>query len=200
MPGGRLAEPGDTLVTTLDAKVQEAAQDALVEDISLAHRDGQYNANGGAAVVLDVRNGEVLAMASYPTYDPAVWVGGISEKEYKSLLVKKSRTTRRSTAPSPRPRRWARPSRPSQPSPVSRRAMIREPGTAVWCPGRYESESDYAEKTKFGCWAKDGHGTLDGTGAITQSCDTYSYHVGDMFFARKGEALATWANVSASVS
>ena len=86
-----MAEPGDTLVTTLDAKVQEAAQDALVEGISLAHRDGQYNANGGAAVVLDVRNGEVLAMASYPTFDPAVWVGGISEKEYKSQFVKKSR-------------------------------------------------------------------------------------------------------------
>ena len=193
VPGGRLAEPGDTLVTTLDAKVQEAAQDALVEGISLAHRDGQYNANGGAAVVLDVRNGEVLAMASYPTYDPAVWVGGISEKEYKSLFVRKSQNY-------PQINRAIAEAKAvgSTFKAVTAVAALEEgvinSGTSVWCPGWYESESDYAaEKTKFGCWAKDGHGTLDLTGAITQSCDTYFYHVGDMFFARKGEALEDWA-------
>jgi penicillin-binding protein 2 len=193
VPGGRMAEPGDTLVTTLDAKVQEAAQDALVEGISLAHRDGQYNANGAAAVVLDVRNGEVLAMASYPTFDPDVWVGGISEKEYKSLFVKKSQNY-------PQINRAIAEAKAvgSTFKAVTTIAGLEEgvisSGTSVWCPGYYESESDYAEeKTKFGCWAKDGHGTLDLTGAITQSCDTYFYHVGDMFYARKGEALEDWA-------
>ena len=68
--GGRMPEPGDTLVTTLDAKVQAAAEEALRTGISLAHSDGKYAANGGAAVVLDVKNGEILGMASYPTYDP----------------------------------------------------------------------------------------------------------------------------------
>ena len=193
VPGGRMAEPGDTLVTTLDAKVQEAAQDALVEGISLAHRDGQYNANGGAAVVLDVRSGEVLAMASYPTFDPAVWVGGISEKKYKNLFVKKSQNY-------PQINRAIAETKAvgSTFKAVTATAALEEgvinSGTAVWCPGWYESESDYAEeKTKFGCWAKDGHGTLDLTGAITQSCDTYFYHVGDLFYARKGEALEDWA-------
>ena len=85
MPGGRLPQPGDTLVTTLDAKVQAKAEEALQYGIRLAVTGGQVDANGGAAVVLDARNGEVMAMASYPTFDPNVWVGGISTKDYKKL-------------------------------------------------------------------------------------------------------------------
>ena len=85
VPGGRLPEPGDTLVTTLDAKVQAKAEEALQYGIHLAVTGGQVDANGGAAVVLDARNGEVVAMASYPTFDPNVWVGGISTKDYKKL-------------------------------------------------------------------------------------------------------------------
>ena len=68
--GGRMPEPGDTLVTTLDAEVQAAAEQALRTGIALAHSDGSTRANGGAAVVLDVNNGDILGMASYPTYDP----------------------------------------------------------------------------------------------------------------------------------
>ena len=86
--GGRMADPGDTLVTTLDAKVQAAAESALRTGISLAHSQDQYAANGGAAVVLDVETGEIIGMASYPTYDPSVWVGGISTKDYKKLTKK----------------------------------------------------------------------------------------------------------------
>ena len=68
--GGLLPLPGDTLVTTIDAKVQAAAEQALVKGIEIAHSSGDWAANGGAAVVMDVRNGQILAMASNPTYDP----------------------------------------------------------------------------------------------------------------------------------
>jgi penicillin-binding protein 2 len=193
VPGGRMEEAGDTLVTTIDSKVQKAAQEALVEGIDLAHRDGQYDANGGAAVVLDVRNGDVLALASYPTYNPSVWVGGISEKKYKNLFVKKSQNT-------PLFNRAISESKAvgSTFKAVTSVAALEEgvisSGTTVWCPGYYESEYDIAEKkTKFWCWAKDGHGTLDLDGAIAQSCDTYFYHVGDLFYGRKGSALGDWA-------
>lgn len=193
VPGGRLAEPGDTLVTTLDAEVQQAAQNALVQGISLAHRAQQYAANGGAAVVLDVRNGDVLAMASYPTYDPDVWVGGLSTKKYKQLFVEKSRNV-------PLFNRAISESKAvgSTFKAITTVAALEEgvisTGTGVWCPGYYESASDTAEeKTRFGCWAKSGHGTLDLTGAITQSCDTYFYHVGDLFYKRTGTALEDWA-------
>jgi penicillin-binding protein 2 len=193
VPGGRMAEPGDTLVTTIDSKVQKAAQEALVEGIDLAHGDGQYNANGGAAVVLDVRNGDVLAMASYPTFNPSVWVGGISEKKYKNLFVKKSQNY-------PQINRAISETKAvgSTFKAITSIAGLEEgvisSGTTVWCPGYYESEYDIAEKkTKFWCWAKEGHGTLDLTGAIAQSCDTYFYHVGDLFYGRKGTALEDWA-------
>ena len=193
VPGGRMAEPGDTLVTTLDAKVQDAAQKALVEGIALAHRDGAYNANGGAAVALDVRNGEVLAMASYPTFDPSVWVGGISEKKYKNLFVKKSQNY-------PQINRAISETKAvgSTFKAVTSVAALEEgvisSGTTVWCPGYYTSDYDNAEKkTQFGCWAKEGHGTQDLNSAIAQSCDTYFYHVGDLFYGRQGAALGDWA-------
>ena len=192
-PGGRLAEPGDTLVTTLDAGVQEAAQKALLRGISLAHSDRQYNANGGAAVALDVRNGDVLAMASYPTFDPSVWVGGISTKEYNQTFRRKSQNL-------PQINRAISEAKAvgSTFKAITSVAGLEEgvisSGTTVWCPGYYESAYDTAEKkTQFGCWAKSGHGTLNLIGAITQSCDTYFYHVGDLFYGRKGTALEDWA-------
>jgi penicillin-binding protein 2 len=68
---------GATLVTSLDAKVQEVVEKALAK--------GVRKAESGAAVVLDAREGRVVAMASSPTYDPSVWTGGISESDYRKL-------------------------------------------------------------------------------------------------------------------
>lgn len=84
-------QPGDTLVTSIDAKVQSVVEHQLYASIMRArktldpvtHRD--YVADSGSAVVLDARNGRVVAMASYPTYDPNVWVGGITQGELDRL-------------------------------------------------------------------------------------------------------------------
>ena len=190
--GGRLAEPGHTLVTTLDAKVQAAAEEALRTGISLAHQDGKYAANGGAAVVLDVRNGDILGMASYPTYDPGVWVGGISTKDYKQL-TRKSANNPMINRPISETKAVG-----STFKAVTAVAALEEgvisPGTGYFCPGSYSSMYDNADPPqKFKCWATDGHGTLDLVGAITQSCDVYFYNVGDRFYGRQGEALEDWA-------
>ncbi|RKS73839.1 penicillin-binding protein 2 [Motilibacter peucedani] len=84
--------PGDYLVTTIDAKVQKAAEDALAGAIRGARTHGDPNKHGqkfkadsGAVVVMDVNTGGVVAAASYPTYDPNVWVNGISTKEYAQI-------------------------------------------------------------------------------------------------------------------
>ena len=188
--GGRMPDAGDTLVTTIDSKVQAAAEEALRTGISLAHANNQYDANGGAAVVMDVKNGDVLGMASYPTFDPNVWVGGMKQKTYKQLTRKASnypllnRATQETKAVG------------STFKAITSVAALEEgiitPGTGYFCPGYYISPEDLG-KTKFKCWALDGHGTLDLVGAITQSCDVYFYNVGDGFYRAKGTALEDWA-------
>ena len=65
--------PGRSLYLSLDARLQKAAMQAF---------DGQ----AGAAVVLDPRNGQVLAMVSVPSFDPNLFVGGISSSDYRQLL------------------------------------------------------------------------------------------------------------------
>lgn len=85
------ARPGDTLVTSIDAKVQAVVEEQLAETIRTARatRDTvtgrNYAADSGAVVVLEADTGRVVAMASQPTYDPEVWVGGISDDELARL-------------------------------------------------------------------------------------------------------------------
>ena len=78
------ATAGDTLVTSIDANVQSLAETALKQQIIAARKRG-YAAPGGAVVVMDPNTGRVLAAASYPTYDPEVFVGGISVADYHAL-------------------------------------------------------------------------------------------------------------------
>ncbi|ANH38816.1 Stage V sporulation protein D [Nocardioides dokdonensis FR1436] len=85
------ARPGDTLVTSIDARVQSVVEKQLAETIKTARATTdtvtgrRYAADSGAAIVLEADTGRVVAMASQPTYDPEVWVGGISDKELAHL-------------------------------------------------------------------------------------------------------------------
>ena len=87
------SRPGDTLVTSIDAKVQSVVERQLADTIRTARAthdpvtNRNYAADSGAAVVLEARTGRVVAMASQPTYDPATWVGGISKKELARLYA-----------------------------------------------------------------------------------------------------------------
>lgn len=78
------AVSGAHLVTNLDAKVQSAVEKSLAEQIKAVKKAGGDPAAAG--VVLEVETGKVVALASYPTYDPTVWTGGISQEEYDRLL------------------------------------------------------------------------------------------------------------------
>ncbi len=78
------ATAGDTLVTSIDAGVQSLAETALRQQITASRKAG-YAAPGGAVVVMDPNTGRIIAAASYPTYDPEVFVGGISVADYHKL-------------------------------------------------------------------------------------------------------------------
>ncbi|MSO26984.1 MAG: penicillin-binding protein 2 [Candidatus Nanopelagicales bacterium] len=80
----KLAVAGDYIVSTIDARLQHVVEQQLVAAVQRAQAQG-YPGDSGAAVVVDVRNGHILAMASYPTYDPSIWVGGVTEKQYQDL-------------------------------------------------------------------------------------------------------------------
>jgi penicillin-binding protein 2 len=75
---------GDDLVTSLNAQIQADAQDALNGAIERSRAAGNA-ANQGAAIVMTT-TGRVVAMASYPDYNPSVWTGGISQQEFNALF------------------------------------------------------------------------------------------------------------------
>jgi penicillin-binding protein 2 len=85
------AVSGDNLVLSLDAGVQRVAEKALAQGIKEArqrydrHRKKKFTADKGAAIVVEATTGRVVAMASYPSYDPTLFVGGISSREYAAL-------------------------------------------------------------------------------------------------------------------
>ncbi|MDQ0990906.1 penicillin-binding protein 2 [Streptomyces sp. V3I7] len=90
------AQPGSNLVTSIDSRVQRVAEYELDHAMKVARQQydkitgENYKADSGAVVVMEAKTGRIVAMASAPTYDPNVWVGGISAKDYKALTGKKS--------------------------------------------------------------------------------------------------------------
>ena len=90
------AQPGDNLVTSIDARVQRVAEYELNDAMKVArtqwdrNTNEKYKADSGAVVVMEAKTGRVVAMASNPTYDPNAWVGGISAKDYARLTGKGS--------------------------------------------------------------------------------------------------------------
>ena len=76
---------GFNLVTNLDARLQAATEKALETSVRRARSLGN-RADGGSAIVMDVKSGKILALASYPTYDPNIWQVGLTQKQAKNLF------------------------------------------------------------------------------------------------------------------
>lgn len=83
------AVSGSDVILTIDANLQKVAEEALKDDIKKIASGGfaeKSNANAGAVVVMNVKSGEVLALASYPDYEPQLFVEGISTEKYNEYV------------------------------------------------------------------------------------------------------------------
>lgn len=176
--------PGNDIRLTIDIEVQRVAEEQLADAITEARRQGYTSAKAGAAVVLDVRTGEVLAMASAPTYDPTAFLGGISTEEWAALTAKESEyplNNRAIMAAYP----------PASTFKVvtalaGMEAGITSENATYSCTGRW---TDMGTQWPKWCWKRTGHGTLSLRSGIKNSCDTVFYEIGYELYKRKAEEL-----------
>jgi penicillin-binding protein 2 len=180
--GERNPQPGQDLVTTLDAKLQAVVEDSLVQGIQKAREvydkasGKKYLASAGGAVVLDPRNGEILALASFPDYDPNAFVGGISQAEFDLLAKDPANPLLDRVTQSAFP--------PGSTFKVVTAAAALQDGVATAsqkfaCPASVR----YANTT-FRNWKTSDSGALSLTQAIADSCDTVFYPWGYEFYRR----------------
>lgn len=152
---------GHRLELTVDADVQKATDDALTAS--------GFN---GAAVVLDPRNGDVLAFTSHPAYDPNAFAAGIDRATWNEL-----------NSDSLKPLEDRALQGRYSPGSTFKMAVamagleegIITPDFKVHCTGGADFYGRY-----FHCWKKGGHGTIDLRHAIEESCDVYFYTVANM--------------------
>lgn len=166
-------QPGDNVITTIDLELQQVAEDSLAEYVSPYER-------GGAAVALDPNTGEVLAMASYPTY---------SLEEYYESDVAQARATDPKSPELNRATSGLYP--PGSTFKVLTAIAGLEEGvidasTTFTCTGVFELAGQ-----KFACNNHDQPMTLDVTQAIKYSCNTFFYNVGERL---TGERLEDWCD------
>ncbi len=79
---------GDHLVTSLDVRLQASAEKALKDAVMRGRANG-YTSDSGAAIVMDIKTGRILALASYPTYDPNAWEKGLTVQQAEDLFSEK---------------------------------------------------------------------------------------------------------------
>jgi penicillin-binding protein 2 len=179
---------GNHLVTSIDAKVQVAAEKALLKGIRAARQRndrqgrGRLKADSGAVVVVDVRTGQVIAMASYPSYDPKVWLGGITSKELGKLSDEKAGTPLVSRATQ------------GQFPPASTFKVVSLPAavqSGYNLHGRYQCGSAYQVGSRaFHNFESTAHGVIDLHQAIVISCDTIFYKFAYETWLRLGGSKA----------
>ena len=151
----REGQPGQDVQISLDAELQRAVRARCEE--------------GTSAVVLDARTGEVLAMATQPSFDPNLFNAGVSAAQWREWTSRRqtpliNKTTNGLYAPGSTFKMVV--------ALAALEARVCTPGERVSCPGYYDLGD-----TRFHCHSRYGHGSLDMRGAIKYSCDVYFYEM-----------------------
>ncbi len=160
---------GADLQLTVDTKLQSYVQARLGEE-------------SASTIVMDCASGDLLAIASSPSFDPNLFVRGISTKDYQGLVDNKHRPLASKSVQGTYP-------------PGSTFKMIVAmaaledgligPDETVYCPGHLEVSG-----RKFHCWKRVGHGWMDLENSLKQSCDVYYYDLAVKVGIEKISAMA----------
>jgi penicillin-binding protein 2 len=194
----KIPKPGDSVRLTIDIALQRAAERALQHGIALAHEDGEWAANGGSIVALDPNNGDILAMASYPTFRPSVFTGR-GEKQLEPLLD--AETARRENYPALNRATAAIYPPGSTFKPITALAALQEhlvdQYSQLPCTGSYTVPGVTGADQVFRNWDPNVNRPMAMSEAIAASCDTYFYRLGTMFYdlpPERGHPLQAWAS------
>lgn len=148
---------GNSVVLTIDVEMQKAVEAAFGE-------------KAGAAVALDVNTGEVLAFASKPDFDPALFMGRMPPDIWKGYLADERRPLENKALRGMYP--------PGSTFKIITAIAGLEEGlidehSGVYCTGKYQFGN-----RSFRCWEKKGHGSVSLRKALRESCDVYFYQLG----------------------
>ncbi len=170
------AKPGSDIKLTIDKTIQQACEDGLEQAIE-AGKQGGYEADAGSCLCIDCTNGEILGLASYPKFDPSVFIGGVSTDVWNELnaddgthpLINRVISGQYMSA--------------STIKPLSALAGLEygvytSTQTTV-CTGYWTGLGKSSGKY---CWLHSGHGTQTLQQGIINSCDPVFYDVGKAFF------------------
>lgn len=172
-------QSGSDVVLTIDAKIQSVAEQSLVTRMQEIRKTG-YNATGACVVCVDCTNGEVIAMASAPTYNPNVFVGGISTADWDALSSESANYPLMNRAIA-----GQYPSGSTIKALTSFAALdhgIADTSSSWYCTGYWTWSGNESDAYGWHCWYKSGHGTMNFVTGITNSCDVVFYSIGKGFY------------------
>lgn len=170
-------QAGSDVLLTLDLAIQQGCESGLAHAIKVANDLGYKNCKAGAILCMDVTNGEILGMASAPSFSPSVFVGGISNDDWNALnseegmypLVNRAIQGQYCSASTIKPL-------------TSFAALSNGIATITstyYCAGLW---TGFGEAYGQYCWKKTGHGTMTIETGITYSCDVVFYEIGKAFY------------------
>ncbi|MCQ2752333.1 MAG: penicillin-binding protein 2, partial [Coriobacteriales bacterium] len=176
---------GNDVCLTIDIEVQKVAENALQQAFIDAHNSNHPNACSGAIVCLDCKTGEVIAMASAPNYNPALFVNGISNDLWTELNDEKSNY--------PLSNRCIAGLYPAASTFKGFTGLagleyeFTTEGTSFYCTGTW---TGFGEDWPQHCWSTSGHGYISFYNGIVQSCDVVFYEIAKSFYYYKDNETA----------
>jgi penicillin-binding protein 2 len=182
----QMPQAGDNIRLTIDVELQQAAEEALEYGIRLALEDGEWAANGGAIVAMDPDTGEILALASRPTFDPDIYVGRVKKRDLKQLADPSNNH--------PALNRAVAGLYPAGSvfKPITALAALQEgmvtPDELIQCTGK-----EVIDGQTFMNWNPYANEPMNLKVALANSCDTYFYQLALEFYERQGSPLQKWA-------